>query len=142
MCKIFLHNKLSAGAISGGFFYYRAVSNRTRLMNHSGCLIRSFVARPLNATHALHFGALSKMRSMSHAGPSMQEMEAYLAPVAKRIAEYRLDLETNPDVLDKLASEGKISQHTADYFKKELAERMKSIRKLTRFLNCSLSLNE
>ena len=63
----------------------------------------------------------------SHAFPTHQEMAAYLKPVEERIAKYRLDLETNPLVLDKLAAEGKISTYTAEFFKKDILKREKEI---------------
>ena len=69
-------------------------------------------------------------RTMSAHGTTLHEMAAYLKPVEDRIAKYRLDLETNPAVLDQLAEEGKISTHTANFFKAEILKREKGIRKL------------
>lgn len=75
---------------------------------------------------------MNSICKMSSAGqPTLQDMAAYLAPVEQRIAEYRLDLETDPGVLDRLCTEGKISKHTADYFKDEIHRRQKHLGRLS-----------
>jgi hypothetical protein len=102
------------------------------------CIPRHLLSHPtlllnLTVTKNSHVTSLvfnSSRRAMSaHAFPTYKEMETYLAPVAARIAKYRLDLETNPAVLDKLAAEGKISQHTADFFKSKIVTAQRSIGK-------------
>lgn len=62
----------------------------------------------------------------SSSNPSWEELHARFKPISDTISKLQLHLETNPQKLDEYVKQGLISQHTADFFKKENTQKEKA----------------
>lgn len=66
-------------------------------------------------------------RFYSGHSPSYVDIHERFRPISDLIEKYQLHLEEDPQKLDEYAKNGIISQHTANFFKNEIAKRKKAL---------------